>query len=93
MDKLESIPGLTVSVAHDHMVEILDTVGCCIVGQTKALVPADKIMYATRDVTSTVDNEGLISCMYKMYLYTNLILYIVNLHIIKREHKLCKTYC
>ncbi|XP_052810282.1 thymidine phosphorylase-like [Mya arenaria] len=61
LDKLESIPGFTVSQSHANMIKILEDVGCCIVGQTSNLVPADKIMYATRDVTSTTENIGLIT--------------------------------
>lgn len=61
LDKLESIPGFTVSVSNEKMEEILQEVGCCIVGQTKQLVPADKEMYRVRDVTGTVDNLGLIA--------------------------------
>lgn len=61
LDKLEAIPGFTVSVSTDRMQTILDKVGCCIVGQTSSLVPADKIMYATRDVTATIDHVGLIT--------------------------------
>ncbi|XP_062618277.1 thymidine phosphorylase-like [Saccostrea cucullata] len=61
LDKLESIEGLSVSATKDKMLQILTNVGCCIVGQTENLVPADKKMYAIRDVTGTVDNIGLIS--------------------------------
>lgn len=62
LDKLESIPGFSVSFSNEEMIKILDSAGCCIVGQTKSLVPADKILYATRDVTGTVKSVGLISC-------------------------------
>ncbi|XP_061176774.1 thymidine phosphorylase-like [Saccostrea echinata] len=61
LDKLESIEGLSVSASKDKMLQILTKVGCCIVGQTDNLVPADKKMYAIRDVTGTVDNIGLIA--------------------------------
>ncbi|KAH3738615.1 hypothetical protein DPMN_045254 [Dreissena polymorpha] len=61
LDKLEAIPGFTVDQSHEAMLRILTDVGCCIVGQTSNLVPADKIMYATRDVTSTTENIGLIT--------------------------------
>ena len=64
LDKLEAIPGFNVNFTHAQMLEVLETVGCCIVGQTSNLVPADKIMYATRDVTATTDNIGLITCKY-----------------------------
>jgi thymidine phosphorylase len=62
LDKLESIPGFNVSLSHDDMLKVLEDVGCCIVGQTSNLVPADKILYATRDVTSTTECIGLITC-------------------------------
>ncbi|XP_046559400.1 thymidine phosphorylase-like [Haliotis rubra] len=61
LDKLESIPGFQVSVTSEKMLDIIETVGCCIVGQTKKLCPADSKMYAIRDVTATVDNLGLIT--------------------------------
>lgn len=61
LDKLESIPGFNVSLSHDDMLKVLKDVGCCIVGQTSNLVPADKILYATRDVTSTTECIGLIT--------------------------------
>ena len=62
LDKLEAVPGFNVSLSYSEMKRILEEVGCCIVGQTSNLVPADKIMYATRDVTATVANIGLIVC-------------------------------
>ena len=61
LDKLEAIPGFQVSVTSEKMLEILNTVGCCIVGQTKTLCPADRVLYATRDVTGTVEHMGLIA--------------------------------
>ena len=61
LDKLESIPGFTVLQNSQWMLETLGTVGCCIVGQTEDLVPADRIMYATRDVTGTVASVPLIA--------------------------------
>ena len=61
LDKLESIPGFQVKQSSDWMINTLDTVGCCIVGQTDSLVPADRIMYANRDVTGTVASIPLIS--------------------------------
>jgi len=41
--------------------KILQDVGCCIVGQTESLVPADRVLYAIRDATSTVDSLPLIT--------------------------------
>ncbi|XP_060070266.1 thymidine phosphorylase-like isoform X2 [Ylistrum balloti] len=61
LDKLESIPGFSVAFNTSAMRSILEDVGCCIVGQTETLVPADKKLYATRDITGTVDSVGLIS--------------------------------
>ncbi|KAK3585701.1 hypothetical protein CHS0354_020267 [Potamilus streckersoni] len=61
LDKLESIPGFRVHLTHQEMTDILETVGCFIAGQTDDIVPADKIMYASRDVTGTVSNLGLIT--------------------------------
>jgi len=61
LDKLESIPGYNVYQSPESMKQLLDTVGCCIVGQTESLVPADKKLYAIRDVTGTVDSIPLIT--------------------------------
>ncbi|KAL5010928.1 hypothetical protein ScPMuIL_013233 [Solemya velum] len=61
LDKLESIPGFRSSLNESEMRDVLDKIGCFIIGQSENLVPADKIMYATRDVTGTVDNIGLIA--------------------------------
>ena len=60
LDKLESIPGYNVSLSSKEMVDALENVGCCIVGQTETLVPADKALYGTRDITSTVASSPLI---------------------------------
>ncbi|KAL4232921.1 hypothetical protein ACF0H5_007608 [Mactra antiquata] len=61
LDKLESIPSFNVSMTDKEMLKVLTDVGCCIVGQTKDIVPADKILYAIRDVTATTENIGLIT--------------------------------
>ncbi|XP_027854731.1 thymidine phosphorylase isoform X2 [Xiphophorus couchianus] len=61
LDKLESIPGFSVQQSADQIRTILATVGCCIVGQTEMLVPADRVLYALRDATSTVDSLPLIT--------------------------------
>lgn len=61
LDKLESIPGFNIHQSAAQILEILGSVGCCIVGQTETLVPADRILYALRDVTSTVDSLPLIT--------------------------------
>ncbi|XP_019345643.2 thymidine phosphorylase isoform X1 [Alligator mississippiensis] len=61
LDKLESIPGFNVSQSPEQMRQILEQVGCCIVGQSDELVPADKVLYSLRDVTATVDSLPLIT--------------------------------
>ncbi|XP_049616427.1 thymidine phosphorylase isoform X2 [Syngnathus scovelli] len=61
LDKLESIPGFSVHQSAQQVRAILSSVGCCIVGQTETLVPADRILYATRDITGTVDSLPLIT--------------------------------
>ncbi|CAK6974536.1 thymidine phosphorylase isoform X3 [Scomber scombrus] len=61
LDKLESIPGFNISQSTEQVQKILSSVGCCIVGQTEKLVPADRVLYALRDATSTVDSLPLIT--------------------------------
>ncbi|XP_075711236.1 thymidine phosphorylase [Rhinoderma darwinii] len=61
LDKLESVPSFSSQQNPEQMLEILNSVGCCIVGQSKNLVPADKIFYEMRDVTATVDSLPLIT--------------------------------
>ncbi|KAM7378561.1 hypothetical protein PAMA_013453 [Pampus argenteus] len=61
LDKLESIPGFSVHQSPAQVQKILSSVGCCIVGQTESLVPADRVLYALRDATSTVDSLPLIT--------------------------------
>lgn len=61
VDKLESIPGLRTDLPADAFVGIVNRVGVCVAGQTKSLVPADKRLYALRDVTATVDSLPLIT--------------------------------
>ncbi|XP_068995522.1 thymidine phosphorylase [Embiotoca jacksoni] len=61
LDKLESIPGFKIHQSTEQILKILDSVGCCIVGQTEKLVPADRVLYAVRDATSTVDSLPLIA--------------------------------
>ena len=61
LDKLESIPGFRVELTTEELVAQLKDVGMAIVGQTADLVPADKKLYALRDVTATVDIVPLIA--------------------------------
>jgi pyrimidine-nucleoside phosphorylase len=61
LDKLESIPGFRVELSLEAFVEQVRTIGLAIVGQTGDLVPADKKLYALRDVTATVDIVPLIA--------------------------------
>jgi pyrimidine-nucleoside phosphorylase len=61
LDKLESIPGFRVELTTDEFIEQVRSAGLAIVGATADLVPADKKLYALRDVTATVDNYSLIA--------------------------------
>lgn len=61
IDKLESIPGFNTNIGMGRFKAIVSSCGMSIIGQTKNLVPADKLLYGLRDVTGTVDNLSLIS--------------------------------
>ena len=61
LDKLESIPGLSVSLTEEQFVDQVNDIGLAVIGQTASLAPADKTLYALRDVTATVDSMPLIA--------------------------------
>lgn len=61
LDKLESIPGLSVAIESERFAHIVNEVGVAIISQTGNLVPADKRLYGLRDVTATVDSLPLIA--------------------------------
>ena len=60
LDKLESIPGFNVNLSAAAMRDVMAACGACMIGQTADICPADKKMYALRDVTGTVESPGLI---------------------------------
>ena len=60
IDKLESIPGFDTSLTKEEFFNQVNDIGIAVIGQTSDLVPADKKMYALRDVTATVDSMPLI---------------------------------
>ena len=61
IDKLESFPGFSTEIETDTFIKNVNENGIAIMGQTKNLAPADKKLYALRDVTATVDNMSLIA--------------------------------
>ena len=61
LDKLESIPGFNINISGSRFINQVNDIGLAIVGQTQNLVPADKLLYALRDVTATVDSIPLIA--------------------------------
>jgi len=60
LDKLESIPGFNVNLSLDEFRRVLAECGCALIGQTAEIAPADKSLYALRDVTGTVESPNLI---------------------------------
>ncbi len=61
LDKLEAIPGFQVQYSMDEFQKLTEEHGCALVGQSDELVPADRKIYALRDVTGTVESPGLIT--------------------------------
>ena len=61
IDKLESFPGFSTSITSEHFKKQVNRIGISIMGQTLDIAPADKKLYALRDVTATVDNMSLIA--------------------------------
>src|SRR5277367_783053 len=60
LDKLESIPGFNVNLSLAEFRRVLETCGCAMIGQTSEIAPADRKLYALRDVTGTVESPYLI---------------------------------
>ena len=60
LDKLDSIPGFKTTLPAERILKIVQRVGCVICGQTERMAPADKALYALRDVTGTVPSIPLI---------------------------------
>ncbi len=61
LDKMESIAGLSVTLTEEQFVRQVNEIGLAVIGQTASLAPADKTLYALRDVTATVDSLPLIA--------------------------------
>jgi len=61
LDKLESIPGFRIALSLDEYKRVLSEVGCCLISQTDTIAPADKKLYALRDVTATIESLPLIA--------------------------------
>ena len=61
IDKLESFPGFSTGISNETFIKNVNNIGIAIMGQTADLAPADKKLYALRDVTATVDNMSLIA--------------------------------
>ena len=61
IDKLEAIPGFSTSLSNENFIKTVNKTGLAIVGQSANLAPADKLLYALRDVTATVDSMPLIA--------------------------------
>ena len=60
LDKLESIPGFTIELESEKFFKQVNEIGLAIIGQSANITPADKKLYALRDVTGTIESEGMI---------------------------------
>jgi len=61
LDKMESIPGMRIDLSEEEFINQVNDINIAVAGQTKRLVPADKLLYALRDVTATVPSIPLIA--------------------------------
>src|ERR1700704_999262 len=61
LDKLEAIPGFRTNLSEEEYLSQTQSIGCCIMGQTSKIAPADKKIYALRDVSGTVESIPLIA--------------------------------
>jgi len=61
VDKMESVPGMKTSMEPEAFIKQVNDIGLAVIGQTGHIAPADKKLYALRDVTATIDNLSLIS--------------------------------
>ncbi len=61
VDKLDAFPGLRTSIPADEFIRIVNDIGICVIGQSGNFVPADKILYAMRSATATVESIPLIA--------------------------------
>lgn len=61
LDKVESIDGFSITLSEEAFIQQVNTIGLALIGQTQSLVPADKMLYALRDVTGTVNSIPLIA--------------------------------
>jgi pyrimidine-nucleoside phosphorylase len=61
LDKLEAVPGLRVRLSQAEFLSVIERCGVCIAGQTEEIAPADRRLYALRDVTGTIDSIPLIA--------------------------------